>query len=103
MEFKSFEEAMTVALSAEQLSNEWAEAWAYVTMNAPPPLKKVFDEVFFKCFPDFKPDYFDDQGNPYYSVERAMKYFEVSRSQVDEIAANHPELIRLSKGLSRVQ
>ena len=99
----TFEDAVQAVLTHEQDSEEWREAMGYVIMNAPPPLKQMFDDAFRRCFPDLKPDHYDDEGNPYYDVEKTRKYFGVSREDVEELVERHPESIVHKKMLHKAQ
>jgi hypothetical protein len=103
MEFKSFEEAVEAFQSTTPDSPEWREALAYAVTFAPPPLKKIFDAEFKTWFPDLKPDFYDEQGNPYYEVEKTRKYFGVSREEVDEMVERNPEIVRPANDLLKVQ
>jgi hypothetical protein len=104
MEFKSFEEAVEASMAAEPLSDEWRKAMAYAVTNAPAPLQALINKQIKEFFPDLKPDYFDAHGNPFYAVDKLCKYFDVSKEQAEEIAENHPEVIRdNTDGLFRPQ
>ena len=99
----TFEEAVQAVFTYEQDSEEWREAMGYVVMNAPPPLKQILEDAFRRCFPDLKPDYYDDEGNPYYDVEKTRKYFGVTREDVDELAEQYPEVIVRNEKLHKAQ
>lgn len=103
MEFKSFEEAVEALSMAEPLSDEWREAMTFAVVNAPAPLKPLLNKTLLECFPDIKPDYYGEDGTPYFEVEKTLKYFGVEREAANEMAEKYPEIIRSAEGLCKVQ
>ena len=50
-----------------------AQAFVYIYQNCPPDLKKLIDEKAREYCPEIVPDYYDDNGTPYYSISAIAK------------------------------
>lgn len=70
------------------------EAWEYLLENAP-GLREAMHQKMRELFPDLRPAFYDDSGNPYYEISGIEKALSVSR---DEIISTVQDDVRIFTG-----
>ena len=78
MEFSSLSEAFAVYHREPEGSRAYLEAIAYILRNVPREIKEEFYRNVFSRFPELKPDFYDEEGNPVFTLEHACEFLGVS-------------------------
>ena len=93
-EFKqewTVESAMEILQHPTVDSKIWAEAVEWLLLYGPPEvqemLKAASGYATSKEFPDLKPQGFDENGDPVYSVSEVAKALDISEEEAAEIIA----------------
>jgi len=93
-EFSSLQEAMAV-IEREGLESEAGlDALQYCMENGPPEIREKMAAGFRMFFPDVKPDYFDENGEPCYSAETLCKGLGMTMDELEAASERIPDKFR---------
>lgn len=97
-EFDSLEDALEIAADRSVMDTPaWRDAVAYILENAPPDLQQQLREGLDRFFPTLKPEFVDEDGQRYYSVEKLQKELGMTDEEMAE-ALEDMQLRRAERG-----
>lgn len=82
-----FDEAVAyLEESGDRTSAKAHEAMKAVFEKTPPEREAELPDIYARLFRDLKADYYDEDGNPYYSTKTLADYFGLSVEELMELA-----------------
>ena len=103
----TLESAMEILQHPTVDSKIWAEAVEWLMLYGPPEvsemLKAASGYATSKEFPDLKPQGFDENGDPVYSVSEVAKTLQISEEEAAEIIAAKQEKHGIQQFYSKME